>query len=513
MWCSQSRGVVKSDFSRRRSSVSRIEGLERRFLLTLTPGNPVAAMTPTEFSGAGLGNALTAMQSFQNTIGGADNGGTPAPQSGGFRSINWDDVALDGTDFGGLSTVINSGHTVAIPTNRYQERGVSFGQTFAVSNDGLTDVNPTTANLFHSFSGSNVFSSLNNITVNINFVQASDHSTSKLPAETAGFGAIFLNVEVANTTSIEYFHGNQSLGKFFVPAGTAGQTQFLGELFPSAVVTNVQIKLGTDAVFTFSGTAITSPNTDAPPTTNLVAADDFVYSEPIANPDMPSIAGTQGQVFSGVVARFSDTQAAPVPANYTGTIDWGDGHTSPATFAANAAGGFDVTGTNTFARGGTLPVTVVVQKLNAANNQITITNPAHVLALPTLPVKVHGRNLLEKSSTPFTTTIATFTSVPGATAPDFSATINWGDGTTTAGSIVQRGPFFFVVGSHTYAAGGTDVVTTTIQNAGETTFSAGGKVTVRAPRIVPGRVSTHRAKKDVVTEDRLEDLVDLLFLK
>jgi len=491
----------------------RAETLEGRCLLSLTPGNPVVAGTPTEFSGVGTANALAALQSFQAATGGADNGATPAPQSGGFRTINWDDVKLDGTDFGGDTTVINAGATVGIPTNRYQERGVSFAQVYAVSGDGFADVNPSAAGLFPAFSANNTFSALNNITVNLTFDQPSSHTTSKISASSQGFGAVFLNVETPSTTSIEYFHGSQSLGKFFVPVGAPGQPEFLGELFASAIVTNVTIKLGTDAVFTFSGAAITALNADAPPTANLAAADDFVYPEPVASADLPSIIGTQGQTFAGVVGRFSDSRLTAVASNYTGIIDWGDGNTSPATFAANAQGGFDVSGTHTFSRGGTLPVSILVQKLDAANDQITLSNLAKVTALPVLPAKLHGHNLIERSNVGFSTPIATFTSVPGAGIEDFSATITWGDGASTPGTIIRRGATFFVMGSHSYAAGGVDIITTTIENAGQTTYAISEKCTVHAPRIVPGRVIVHHAKKEFVANDRLAALVDLIFLR
>src|SRR5947209_4851334 len=69
----------------------------------LSPGNPVTIGSPTQFSGVGgtntAGGAFTALQAFQTAIGGVNNGGNPPPQASGFRVINWDAVALDGTDF------------------------------------------------------------------------------------------------------------------------------------------------------------------------------------------------------------------------------------------------------------------------------------------------------------------------------------------------------------------------------------------------------------------------------
>ena len=63
-------------------------------------------------------------------------------------------------------------------------------------------------------------------------------------------------------------------------------------------------------------------------------------------------------------------------------------------------------------------------------------------------------------------TVATFTDTdPADTAGDFTVTMEWGDGTTTSGTVVPGGSpgFFFVTTSgHTYAHEGSFQTTTTI---------------------------------------------------
>src|SRR6516165_9894474 len=66
----------------------RSERLEERALLSLFPGNPLQE-TPQTFTGVGTTNSAAALNSFEATIGGSANK-TAAPQSGGFRTINWD---------------------------------------------------------------------------------------------------------------------------------------------------------------------------------------------------------------------------------------------------------------------------------------------------------------------------------------------------------------------------------------------------------------------------------------
>src|SRR6185369_4600492 len=233
----------------------------------LLPGpNPPGASTT--FTGIGgnntsvtPGSANAALNAFKSAIGGVNNGATPAPQTGGFRVITWDGVKLDGTDFGGNTTVVDANHVVGIPINRFQNVGTEFEQVYAVSGPAsgtdtstFTTVNPTVTNLFPAFSPSNTFAMFNDNTIDFSFVLPSLASSTPVPAATRGFGAIFRNVRVADSTSIEYFAGNSSLGKFFAPAGAGGGAEFLGVLFANAVVRRITITLGTDVLFSFDGT-------------------------------------------------------------------------------------------------------------------------------------------------------------------------------------------------------------------------------------------------------------------
>ena len=486
------------------TSTFRIESLESRQMLSLSPGNPVVPPTPQSFSGIGgtnaAGGALTALQSFETAIGGVDNGGTATPQASGFRTINWDGVKLDGTDFGGDTTVINPGKTVGIPLNRFQERGIFFEEVYGVSGDGFADVNPNAAGLLNAFSPSNTFAMFNENTIDFSFVNPSSHTTTPVEGASRGFGAVFLNVETPNSTSIELFHGNQSLGKFFVPVGTQGQAEFLGELFSSPIVTRATLTLGTDVLFSFNGTTFSSSSTNTPPSHNLVAVDDFVYPEPVANPETPAITGTQGQQFQGVVAHFFDSDTTANASSFTGLIHWGDGHTSPGTITSNSNGGFDVSGTNTFGRGGALPVSVQVQKFDAAADEVTIHNIANVTALPVLPVIPKGTVVNATATVPTSAVVAKFTSVTGATINDFTATVDWGDGIVGQGLVVQNGRSFVVTGTHTYATAGPSTITATIQNAGGSTFTATSKAKVKAPKAQKARHARTRSDLTAVVQ-------------
>jgi len=80
--------------------------------------------------------------------------------------------------------------------------------------------------------------------------------------------------------------------------------------------------------------------------------------------------------------------------------------------------------------------------------------------------------------------VAVFTDTNTAgVASDFTATIDWGDGTTTAGTVSGGGGTFTVSGTHTYATSGTFnvVVTLTDDPPGTATATTTSTANVSAP--------------------------------
>ena len=80
-----------------------------------------------------------ALANFKTTAGGADNGTASGEQGGGFRQVTWDGIAVDGKDPG--STVIASGHVVAVARSRVQPWGLELGPNVAVATDGFASMN------------------------------------------------------------------------------------------------------------------------------------------------------------------------------------------------------------------------------------------------------------------------------------------------------------------------------------------------------------------------------------
>jgi hypothetical protein len=241
---------------------------------------------PVVYSGSGA-DATTALDAFRAAIGGAKN--TAGPEASGRREISWDGVKLDGTDANPNTQVVDSGHTVVIPVDRFRAQGALFEDPYAVSGDGFASVNPGTAGQFPAFSPNNTFVMQDETPYQFDdrFIgQSFTIPGTATAAGTRGFGAIFIDVEKAGSSNIEYFghdaSGHEvSLGTFAVPTGASGEPQFLGVLFDNPVVTDVNLTVGTNTLFNFDGTSFQSFGAEnLAGGTDLAVTDDFVFAEP-----------------------------------------------------------------------------------------------------------------------------------------------------------------------------------------------------------------------------------------
>jgi RHS repeat-associated protein len=182
-----------------------------------------------------------------------------------------------------------------------------------------------------------------------------------------------------------------------------------------------------------------------------------------------AIHATEGAQYSAVVATLDDPDPASTPGEYTATISWGDGATSPGVISG-AAGSFTITGTHTYDEEGLFPVTVTATDTTDATNVANAFTTANVQ-----DASLHAScTSFATSSTLFNGTVATFSDAdPAGTIVDYNATIDWGDGTSTAGTITgNAGGPFTVTGSHVYPTFGAETplgITTTITDIGGAT--------------------------------------------
>jgi hypothetical protein len=192
--------------------------------------------------------------------------------------------------------------------------------------------------------------------------------------------------------------------------------------------------------------------------------------------------GTEGVTPGSASLTFRDANPGATTADFTGTIDWGDGQTTTnATVSGPSGGPFTVSGTHQYAEEGTYLVKISAKddggSFIGTAGAVTVADAALTASCATPAV----------SPTAFNGTVATFIDAnPGGTLSDFSAMINWGDASTTAGAVT--GPSagkFTVSGSHTYAATGFHTITVSIKDVGGSTASTGG-CTVLTFTFAPG---------------------------
>lgn len=205
---------------------------------------------------------------------------------------------------------------------------------------------------------------------------------------------------------------------------------------------------------------------------------------------------TTGSAFTGTVATFTDANPLAQAGDFTATIDWGDGTTpTSGTVAAAPGGGFQVSGSHTYTTGDGATITVTIADSTAkgvAYSTVQVTQPAPPTpeTLSLSPVSTIAAN----AGKTFSGVVATFTdSNPAAVPSDFTATIDWGDGTPpTTGTVgVLTGhirhaagdPAFQVTGTHTYATGGAKTVAVSVANSGGQRGSVQSPMSVTAPPV------------------------------
>jgi hypothetical protein len=205
-----------------------------------------------------------------------------------------------------------------------------------------------------------------------------------------------------------------------------------------------------------------------------------VVTEPPIAAQGITFSATEGVTYNGPVATFTDSDPKSTAAEYSATIDWGDGSPTTAGVPNGPMGGpFTVNGTHTYAEDGTYKVTVVITDIDTPSNNATANSTA----------RVADAALTARCATPpFSTQTyngptAVFTDQSSTgTLSDFTATINWGDSSTSAGTIVG-GPGnvpYTVSGSHPYSSTGTFTITTKINDIGGSSATVSCTVTIFA---------------------------------
>jgi alpha-tubulin suppressor-like RCC1 family protein len=164
------------------------------------------------------------------------------------------------------------------------------------------------------------------------------------------------------------------------------------------------------------------------------------------------------------------------------------GSTIPSVYVATTAGTLYEWGQNNygeFADGQTPPEYLASPTLVPGFSDVTEVSAGNSLlevrAVYTQPYALSSSPVRAHEDVAATIPTASIDPQPG-TATAFSATINWGDGTTpSTGTVVPDGEVYTVEGTHTYTATGRYTVTTTVTDSPDISESVSTTATVTKP--------------------------------
>lgn len=235
-----------------------------------------AGITVFEGTGANAAAITPTRDAFRAAVGGGAVGAANGSFGGVRREINWDGVPDAFAD------------TNALPANFFNvnsPRGVVFstpGTGFLVSANagGATPPLFGFPSDFQVFSTQRLFTAVNSNTTDVSFFVPG----TTTPATTSAFAAIFTDVEIANTSKIEFFDASNALifSRDVLVSGNQGLSIVGGVANAGERIGRVRITSGVNTIV--SNGQLGNPNDD------VVAMDDFLYAEPVAIPEPAGLA-------------------------------------------------------------------------------------------------------------------------------------------------------------------------------------------------------------------------------
>jgi hypothetical protein len=197
------------------------------------------------------------------------------------------------------------------------------------------------------------------------------------------------------------------------------------------------------------------------------------------------IATMEGTAFQGTVATFTDPGSSTDPlSSFAAGIDWGDGSTPSFGTITESGGTYTVTGRHTYTDEGSDTIKVTISE-HCVNCQIGSVTDSVTVSEADVLAGAQSSPFAATAGSSFSGPVAAFTDQYSQSPSDFTATIDWGDGSTpTGGTVSGSGGNFTVDGNHTYAVGGDYTVTTTLADDSPGTASANEQTTAEVSDVV-----------------------------
>lgn len=237
------------------------------------PSTPGVQSTVVKLAGDSLAVAAK-LTEFRTLLGDPLNS-TPN-QTAGRREVNWDGAPVAVTNNNTFPLDFFNNTDPAGPNAR--KRGLQYannGTLIRLDSSDFSEIDASYANQFEPFSKKKMIIPVG---TNVSEIVFKVPGTTSV-ASVKGFGVVLSDVDDANSTYIEFFDDTKSLGVFKAPAAAgSAKYSFLGVYFPAAKITRLKITAG-NAALSNGVKDITDGGTK-----DLVAIDDFLYSEPLIVP-------------------------------------------------------------------------------------------------------------------------------------------------------------------------------------------------------------------------------------
>jgi uncharacterized repeat protein (TIGR01451 family) len=243
--------------------------------------------------------------------------------------------------------------------------------------------------------------------------------------------------------------------------------------------------LGNGAPFNDTASVSASNPDPTPGNNSATVTGSIVNNNP--NADLSVSVSGPGSSTEGNSVTYTVTVTNAGPSSATSTVltdtlgsilNFQSATTTQGTFSAS--GGVVTFTIGTIASGGTVTATVTAQAIedgstsnsasvtssspdpNTGNNSGSVTTSVAEGSISvSAPIRTRSITLTNFQ-------VATFTHASAVEPTSaFSATINWGDGTSSAGTISLSGSTYVVRGSHTYSGGGRHTISTTVVEVGQ----------------------------------------------
>jgi uncharacterized repeat protein (TIGR01451 family) len=404
---------------------------------------------------------------------------TPVVVPAGTGQANYSDFSSTGRagDLGGINVDPSDGSFWAANEFANTEATANWGT--AIANFTISNPLPST-DMAVSASGPSSVTAGTSATYTITITNNGPNAAQGVVlSDTLPAGSVF--VSMTQTAGTDGFSLSQSGG---TATETATGSIASGSSDTFSLVVSAPSSLGNGAPF--NDTATVSASNPDPNTSNNSATvtGSVVNNNP--NADVGVTVSGPGTSSEGNSATYNITVTNAGPATATGVtltdtlasiLNFQSATTSQGTFSQS--GGVVTFNIGSIAANETVNASVTAQAVEdgtaTSNLSVTSTSPdpnssnnsvSATTSFTEPAISVSG-SIRTRSHTLTNFQVATFTHANGVEPTGaFAATINWGDGTTSPGTITLSGSTYAVTGSHTYNGGFRHTITTSVVETG-----------------------------------------------